>query len=795
MRKRIALATLAMVPFSVSHANEAELVGIVIADTLNVRSGQGSNDEVLFTVKKDDKVTIIETSNGWHKIQNDEGKEGWVSSSYISLSEEIYEENISRSSTIQKEVNTNGLNMRSGPSTSYRSITKINKGTKVEVISESNGWSKIKYDGRIGYVYSTYLSDIEPSYTNTITKTVNTDSLNVRSGPSTSYSIVGKISIGTKVSVISESNGWSKIVYNGKECYVSSRYLDEESYNSGNVENEAIITKIVNTDSLNVRSGPSTSYSKLGTLSKGSKVEVISESNGWSKIVYNGKEAYVSSTYLSNNTSNDNNTGNDANTSLEIKIVNTDSLNVRSGPSTSYSKLGTLSKGSKVEVISESNGWSKIVYNGKEAYVSSTYLSNNTSNDNNTGNDANTSLEIKIVNTDSLNVRSGPSTSYSKLGTLSKGSKVEVISESNGWSKIKYNGKEAYVSSMYLSDNASNDNNAENDSNESLEIKIVNTDSLNVRSGPSTSYSKLGTLSKGSKVEVISESNGWSKIKYNGKEAYVSSMYLSDVDNDSSDSSSSSNGTISGLGTFTNLQLNYTFEQHLSKQVEVANSGYNKAPNGSKATRSQIEEMLNPSKILSSSSYGKLQFLRIDRYTEGITASELNQFLNSNVSSTNVFYNKGQQFIDAAKKYNIDVMYFVAHSMWETNYGKSTLAKGQILTSYKGKPLSSPVTVYNFFGIGAFDGSANLSGAETAYLNGWTTVDATIDGSAKWVAANYIHRSAYNQNTIYKMKWNNGTHQYATDINWCNGIAGIMNKLIGYYDDQNRLLYENLLYK
>ncbi|SCH07312.1 SH3 domain-containing protein [Romboutsia sp. 1001713B170207_170306_H8] len=719
MRKRIALATLAMVPFSVSHANEAELVGIVTAETLNIRSGQGSNDEVLFTVKKGDKVTIIETCNGWHKIQNDEGKEGWVSSSYISLSEGIYEESTSRSSTIQKEVNTNGLNMRSGPSTSYRSITKINKGTKVEVISESNGWSKIKYDGRIGYVYSTYLSDIEPSYTNTTTKTVNTDSLNVRSGPSTSYSIVGKINKGTKVEVISESNGWSKIVYNGKECYVSSRYLDEESYNSGNTDNEIITTKIVNTDSLNVRSGPSTSYSKLGTLSKGSKVEVISESNGWSKIVYNGKEAYVSSTYLSDNTSNDNNTGNDTNTSVEIKIVNTDSLNVRSGPSTSYSKLGTLSKGSKVEVISESNGWSKIVYNGKEAYVSSTYLSDNTSNDNNTGNDTNTSVEIKIVNTDSLNVRSGPS----------------------------------------------------------------------------TSYSKLGTLSKGSKVEVISESNGWSKITYNGKEAYVSSMYLSDASNDSSDSSSSSNGIISGVGTFTNLQLNYTFEQHLAKQVEVANSGYNKAPNGTKATRSQIEEKLNPSKILSSSSYGKLQFLRIDRYTEGITASELNQFLNSNVSSTNVFYNKGQQFIDAAKKYNIDVMYFVAHSMWETNYGKSTLAKGQILTSYKGQPLSSPVTVYNFFGIGAFDGSANLSGAETAYLNGWTTVDATIDGSAKWVAANYIHRSAYNQNTVYKMKWNNGTHQYATDINWCNGIAGIMNKLIGYYDDQSKLLYENLLYK
>ncbi len=69
----------------------------------------------------------------------------------------------------------------------------------------------------------------------------------------------------------------------------------------------------------------------------------------------------------------------------------------------------------------------------------------------------------------------------------------------------------------------------------------MNTTSLNVRSGPNTSYGLLGKLSKGSKVEVISESNGWSKIKYNGKDAYVSSMYLSDVSQSNSDDSSQSN--------------------------------------------------------------------------------------------------------------------------------------------------------------------------------------------------------------------------------------------------------------
>ena len=45
------------------------------------------------------------------------------------------------------------------------------------------------------------------------------------------------------------------------------------------------------------------------------------------------------------------------------------------------------------------------------------------------------------------------------------------------------------------------------------------------------------------------------------------------------------------------------------------------------------------------------------------------------------------------------------------------------------------------------------------------------------------------------MKWNYGSHQYATDINWCNGIASVMNSLIGYYDNQSKLVYERLVYK
>lgn len=49
---------------------------------------------------------------------------------------------------------------------------------------------------------------------------------------------------------------------------------------------------------------------------------------------------------------------------------------------------------------------------------------------------------------------------------------------------------------------------------------------LNVRSGPSTSYQSVGTLSYNQKVEILEKSNDWYKINFNGTQGYVNSSYL-----------------------------------------------------------------------------------------------------------------------------------------------------------------------------------------------------------------------------------------------------------------------------
>ena len=221
-------------------------------------------------------------------------------------------------------------------------------------------------------------------------RTVTASSLNFRSGPSTSHSIIGSLQKGQQVEYISESGSWAKVKYNGVTGYVHGDYVTKGTTDNSTTGTTKYVSASVG---LNVRSGAGTSYSKLGKLEYKEKVTVLSTSNGWSKINYNGKTGYVDSSYLKSTVPGSTNDNTNNETTGTTKYVNTTSgLNVRSGAGTSYSKLGKLEYKEKVTVLSTSNGWSKINYNGKTGYVDSSYLQNTVpgSNGNNANNNNNT---------------------------------------------------------------------------------------------------------------------------------------------------------------------------------------------------------------------------------------------------------------------------------------------------------------------------------------------------------------------------------------------------------------------
>lgn len=198
------------------------------------------------------------------------------------------------------ETTANSLNFRSGPSTSYSIIGSLPRGTLVEVLSKvSTSWYRVRANGRTGYVGSKYLkatTSTPATVSSTGTVYVTTGSVNFRTGPSTSYSVIRKLTSGTKVELISKySSTWYKVSVNGTTGYLSSKYLSQSVSTSAPATSGTYVT----TGSVNFRTGPSTSYSVIRKLSSGTKVELISKySSTWYKVSVSGTVGYLSAKYL-----------------------------------------------------------------------------------------------------------------------------------------------------------------------------------------------------------------------------------------------------------------------------------------------------------------------------------------------------------------------------------------------------------------------------------------------------------------------------------------------------------------
>ncbi len=208
------------------------------------------------------------------------------------------------------------------------------------------------------------------------------------------------------------------------------------------------------------------------------------------------------------------------------------------------------------------------------------------------------------------------------------------------------------------------------------------------------------------------------------------------------------------------------------------------------ATRDEVAYYMNPLNFINDSS-GKYMFLKLN-YTEGLQASQLNSVL----KGKGVLEGKGEAFIEAGRRANINPIYLVAHALLETGNGTSTLARGAIKVDKihdefgnENSQLKSvePKTIYNMYGIGALDKDANLWGSEKAYSEGWFTVEDAIIGGAKWIGSGYINSATYNQNTIYKMRWDFSTssmwHQYATDVAWAYKQTSRIRSIVESMDD------------
>lgn len=133
--------------------------------------------------------------------------------------------------------------------------------------------------------------------------------LSIRSGPGTSYPVVGRLSNGDRIVVDSLSNGWAHILDEDGSAsqYCSADYItrvgDYEAPDEPEEPETPFVTglyRVVVDTTLSVRSGPGTSYPIVGILSRGDEIVVDQLEDGWAHLMdsSNGTGRYCSADYL-----------------------------------------------------------------------------------------------------------------------------------------------------------------------------------------------------------------------------------------------------------------------------------------------------------------------------------------------------------------------------------------------------------------------------------------------------------------------------------------------------------------
>lgn len=142
-------------------------------------------------VNKDQEIKLITTMANWAKIEINQ-KEAWIPKTFLmkevsvettkpteqqpeettETQPETQPETQQPEQTTQPAVNKAGYissnasaHFRSGPSTSSQSLGKLPKNTKITITGEENGWYKVSYNGKEGYISKSLVTEGEPPAT------------------------------------------------------------------------------------------------------------------------------------------------------------------------------------------------------------------------------------------------------------------------------------------------------------------------------------------------------------------------------------------------------------------------------------------------------------------------------------------------------------------------------------------------------------------------------------------------------------------------------------------------------
>ncbi|NLE97143.1 MAG: SH3 domain-containing protein, partial [Propionibacterium sp.] len=170
-------------------------------------------------------------------------------------------------------------------------------------------------------------------------------------------------------------------------------------------------------------------------------------------------------------------------------------VHVRAEPTTRSSSLTILNPGQQVTAEGTSNGWTKVDWNGRTAYVFAKYLSSS-------GTDSkvvSSAAPSNSYTTANLNVRTGPGLQHRVVTVASRGTQLNLTGRISGaYTQIDWRGTDRWVATRYLSVNTPSSNASRPATTGSMQT----TANLHIRVGSSTSNRSVGVVPRGTVLPV-----------------------------------------------------------------------------------------------------------------------------------------------------------------------------------------------------------------------------------------------------------------------------------------------------
>ncbi len=139
MKTRIFFISLALVLLGSGVAMAQRMA--VSASLANIRSGPGTQYDIIWKVEKFYPVLILKKSGNWFRFRDFEADEGWIHNSLL--------QNIDTIITTAE-----ACNIRKGPGTKYDILFTAGKGIPFKVLNRRGSWLEIQHaDGDRGWLH------------------------------------------------------------------------------------------------------------------------------------------------------------------------------------------------------------------------------------------------------------------------------------------------------------------------------------------------------------------------------------------------------------------------------------------------------------------------------------------------------------------------------------------------------------------------------------------------------------------------------------------------------------------